>query len=439
MEIGVETKRPFTPKCIVKEDISDLFNISYKNPEMYPDQLAIEYYNAREELESLETFQVITDFNIKSKLKMLNKINNIYGSCNRGIENYCRIQSLEAEENSTNDQQTTSDSQDSTNNNDNDNTENKNKLQKTMDFLKKIHESIVNVFNKLIEWILNLINKFRYSNKVLENTINAINNANAEELNKLSGDLKSVEFESKGILEISKHPTENLNKRLGLFDTIGSVYQNAISSANSNVKDFTRIKDFSVKLYEFMNIIPEVGKSCPKYENDGNASLKQYYDSLKTYCSSSMNYNKNMSPFNKFLANSETLNGKMTVIKIIGSVDPKSIINTIKLENEAVGKINDVLKKNKENFDKSFKDIATLFKKFATVSDKLEANAINDQIQTLIVMEKVMVQLNSIFSGICSNIIKSVNLVKGKLIDFTKKNIGNKTENNNKKEEKPKK
>ena len=125
----------------------------------------------------------------------------------------------------------------------------------------------------------------------------------------------------------------------------------------------------------------------------------------------------------------------MTVIKIIGSVDPKSIINTIKLENEAVGKLNDVLKKNKENFDKSFKDIATLFRKFATVSDKLEANAINDQIQSLIVMEKVMVQLNSIFSGICSNIIKSVNLVKGKLIDFTKKNIGNKTENDNKKEE----
>ena len=152
-----------------------------------------------------------------------------------------------------------------------------------------------------------------------------------------------------------------------------------------------------------------------------------------------MNYNKNMPPFNKFLANSETLDGKMTVIKIIGSVDPKSIINTIKLENEAVGKINDVLKKNKENFNKSFKDIATLFRKFATISDKLEANAINDQIQTLIVMEKVMVQLNSIFSGICSNIIKSVNLVKGKLIDFTKKNISNKTENDNKKEEKTEK
>ena len=51
-------------------------------------------------------------------------------------------------------------------------------------------------------------------------------------------------------------------------------------------------------------------------------------------------------------------------------------------------------------------------------------------------MEKVIVQLNSLFSGICSNVIKSVNLVKGKLIDFAKKNISNKTENNNKKEEK---
>ena len=143
-----------------------------------------------------------------------------------------------------------------------------------------------------------------------------------------------------------------------------------------------------------------------------------------------------MAPFNKGLANSETLEGKLTVIKIIGSIDPKAIINTIKAENEAVGKINEILTKNKEKFNKSIKDISGLLRKMVSSGNKSEVEVINNQLQTLLAMEKVIVQLNSLFSGICSNVIKSVNLVKGKLIDFAKKNIGNKTENNNKKEEK---
>ena len=421
-------------KYILKDNISDLFHQKYDNPESYLDQLATEYYKAQEYLESLETYYNIENFNTKAKLDMINKINKTYGSCNRGIENYCRIQSLEAEENSTDNNLSSDTQQNSSDNNQNNKSVDKTKLQKTTDFLKKIHEAIVNVFNKLIEWILNLINKFRYSNKIFENTINSINNASPEEINKLSDDLKTVEFESKGILEINKHPTENLNKHLGSFDTIASVYLNAISNANTNPKDFNRIKDFAAKLVDFTKMIPEIGSACPKFESEGNASIKQYYDSLKTYCSS-LNYNKNMAPFNKSLANSETLEGKLTVIKIIGSVDPKAIINTIKAENEAVGKINEILTKNKEKFNKSTKDISGLLRKMVSSGDKSEVEAINNQLQTLLAMEKVLVQLNSLFSGICSNVIKSVNLVKGKLIDFTKKNINGKTSKDNKNEQ----
>ena len=422
-------------KYILKDNISDLFQPKYDNPESYPDQLATEYYKAQEYLESLETYYNIEKFNTKAKLDMLNKINKAYGKCNRGIENYCRIQSLEAEENSTDNNPSSDTQQNSSDNNQNNNKPvDKSKLQKTTDFLKKIHEAIVNVFNKLIEWILNLINKFRYSNKIFENTINLINNASPEEINKLSDDLKTVEFESKGILEINKHPTENLNKHLGSFDTIASVYLNAVSNANTNPKDFNRIKDFAAKLVDFTKMIPEIGNSCPKFESDGNASIKQYYDSLKTYCSS-LNYNKNMAPFNKSLANSETLEGKLTVIKIIGSVDPKAIINTIKAENEAVGKINEILTKNKEKFNKSIKDISGLLRKMVSSGNKSEVEVINNQLQTLLAIEKVIVQLNSLFSGICSNVIKSVNLVKGKLIDFAKKNIDGKSSKDNKNEQ----
>lgn len=409
-----------TNNYIIFNSVSDIFDTSYNTENIDTDVLVSDYHDSCEELESLETFYNIYDFNTRSKLNMLDKINKAYGPCNRGIENYCRIQSLEAEESTPDSSSTNNQQIQSSNNNA---PTDKSKTQKLVEFLKKIHESIANVFNKLIEWILNLINKFRYSNKVFEGTINSINNAKPEELNKLSDDLKTVEFESKGILEVSKHPTENLNKHLSSLDIVIAVFENAIASANTNPKDTVRIKDFSVKLFEFANKIPEIGKSCPKLESDGNESLKQYYTSLKTYCSSSLNYNKNMSPFNKSLANSETLDGKLTVIKIIGSIDPKAIINTIKSENDSVGKINELLSKNKEKFNKASKDITALLRKYVATTDKQVAESLNSQIQSLLAMEKAVVQLNSIYSGICSNVIKSINLVKGKLIDMTKKNI----------------
>ena len=90
---------------------------------------------------------------------------------------------------------------------------------------------------------------------------------------------------------------------------------------------------------------------------------------------------------------------------------------------------------DKEKFNKSTKDISGLLRKMVSSGDKSEVEAINNQLQTLLAMEKVLVQLNSLFSGICSNVIKSVNLVKGKLIDFTKKNINGKSPKDNKNEQ----
>ena len=108
-------------KYILKDNISDLFQPKYDNPESYPDQLATEYYKAQEYLESLETYYNIEKFNTKAKLDMLNKINKVYGKCNRGIENYCRIQSLEAEENSTDNNPSSDTQQNSSDNNQNNN------------------------------------------------------------------------------------------------------------------------------------------------------------------------------------------------------------------------------------------------------------------------------------------------------------------------------
>lgn len=51
---------------------------------------------SEEELNFLETFESVENYNSASKIKMLSKINKEYGKCNRGIESY--VQSLEANE-----------------------------------------------------------------------------------------------------------------------------------------------------------------------------------------------------------------------------------------------------------------------------------------------------------------------------------------------------
>ena len=54
-----------------------------------------EISRSEEDIQFLETYGSMEDFNTKAKLNMLSKINKAYGKCNRGIENYCR--SLESE------------------------------------------------------------------------------------------------------------------------------------------------------------------------------------------------------------------------------------------------------------------------------------------------------------------------------------------------------
>lgn len=409
---------------------------TYKDPEDYPNQYALEMYRAIDTLESITIAESLYEKNLQTKLNMIHKINSEYGKLNRGIENYCRIQSLEAE-NDANNGGNNNNNNSSNNNNSNNNQNNNNSPEEQKkkinlkEMLTKVQQAIANVIQKIFDWIVNLINKFRYNNKVFEATINAVNNAPAEELNKVSDDIKTVEFDAKNIIDISKHPEQNLNKFIGQYQTICDVLNNAINSVQNNPKDLTRIKDFSAKLHDFVKNIPDVGNSCPQIQGDGEGALKQYGDSLKTYCSSTLNYQKMTKSFNKYFAGADTYEGKMTASKIVNTNDPKAIITLIKTESEEIGKLNDSLKKINDNNKKINKDVISLIGKAFTSGE--DSKIINSQVQMILSCERAITQLNSVFSGICANSIKSINLVKGKLIDSVKKNIkgnNNKEENN---------
>lgn len=418
----------------IESNINDLFTNTYKSNESYENQNKIELDMAVEKLNELETAMLLYESTTSSKLKMLNKINKMYGNCSRGIENYCKIQSLEADDtNNNNDNSNNQQNNGTTQQNGNQNNSNdQNKKNKMVEFLKKIWETIQQIWTKVVDWIINLINKFRYNNKVFEQTINQINNASPEDLNKVSGDLKSVQFDQKNILEAGKHPIDNVNNFIGTYQNMCSVFDNAISSAGTNPKDYSRLKDFAAKLFDFVKVIPNVGNGCPKLESDGSDSLKQYYQSLKTFSGNSLSYNKNIQSFNMYFAKSKTLDGKMTVENIANTTDPKAIIELIKRENESVEKFNTNLKQINEKFNKSSKSVRGLLTKFISFSkDSQSLNELNNQIQALVTIGKTITQINGIFTGIVSNDIKSINLIKGKLIESVKKNVSNKTNENN--------
>jgi len=412
----------------IESDINDLFKDVYKSNESYENQNKLEIDMATERLNELEVAMLMYETNTSAKLKMLNKINKNYGICSRGIENYCRIQSLEADD--VNNNQNSSNNTQNGNNSNQNNGNDQNKKNKLIEFIKKIWETIQQIWSKIFDWIMNLINKFRYNNKVFEQTSNQINNASPEDLNKVVGDLKTVQFDQKNIIEVGKHPIDNLNNFVGTYQNMCSVFDNAIASAGSNPKDYTRLKDFAAKLYDFVKVIPDVGNVCPKLESDGSDSLKQYYNSLKTFSGNSLNYNKNIQSFNTYFGKSKTLNGKMTVENIANSTDPKAIIELIKRENESVNKFNVNLKQINEKFNKSSKSVKGLLTKFISFKgDSQSSTELNNQIQTLVAIGKTITQINGIFTGIVANDIKSVNLIKGKLIESVKKNVSNKADN----------
>lgn len=405
----------------IEQNTYTMFNDIYTSKESYSGQYELEMVKAIEDLESIEAIHSLYMNNMNSKIKMLLKINNEYGTINRGIERYCRIQSLEADE--------VNNSQPSSDNNSNSPEDSKKKTT-FVDMTKKVLDMVMNVMKKIFQWIIDMINKLRYNNKVFESTINTINNASSEDLNKVGDDLKNVKFKTENLLEINKHPQDNVNKHIGTYQNICSVFENAVSSAGNNPKDLTRLKDFSIKLVDFVKSIPDVGNSCPKLEGDGAQGLKQYYQSLKTYCNNVLNYKKQPNSFNNYFGGCKTISGEITVSQIIGNTDPKALVNIIKSESDSIGKLSELLNKINASNNKTGKGIGDLLKKFISVG-KDGAEPLNAQIQTLITIQKTLAQFNGIFTGICANSIKTINVIKGKLIESVKKNVNRKQTDNN--------
>lgn len=144
----------------------------------YEDSIYKEYVEAQENLTFIDTFEAINKHNAQSKLKMLNKINKAYGSCNRGIENYCRIQSLEAEEATV---EKTEDKEE---------TKNENKpaqpgTEKKLKWYQTVWEAIKKFFGRIRDFFKMIWSKITGLFKKNENVHNEIEQAAQEEPEKV--------------------------------------------------------------------------------------------------------------------------------------------------------------------------------------------------------------------------------------------------------------
>ena len=221
-------------------------NNSIERFDGFEDGLWNDYYRAQEELEFVETFDSMESYNTKLKLDMLNKINKAYGKCNRGIENYCRIQSLEAEENST------------------DKTENSDKVEKKLKWYQEVWKRIKEFVLKIINLLKTLFFKIKQRFSKFGMVVQAIKKASDEERRYLMKYLNGIDLEKEynsnnyNYITIKDDTIQKLNQKTEEYlNIVNTSYRKAIQDLSENKLDsvqsfFDSIKHLS-SIYSHMN------------------------------------------------------------------------------------------------------------------------------------------------------------------------------------------
>ena len=182
------------------------------------DTVFAEISRSEEDIQFLETYGSMEDFNTKAKLNMLSKINKAYGKCNRGIENYCR--SLESETEGTSAEEGKSV--------DPKKVENKKNWLKSVlttvgNFFKNIWNAIVNFFKNLSVRVKTFITKVQ-----AKSNINKKNNDTAKAQKK--GEAVETPMTKEDAEKLSKFVDETYKAVVKIQSTV-----NKISAANDKI------------------------------------------------------------------------------------------------------------------------------------------------------------------------------------------------------------
>lgn len=338
----------------------------------FDDSVYSEYIQAQENLEFIDTFERINNNNVNQKLKMLKKINKDYGNCNKGLENYCRIQSLEAEVEGTSAKKEETKSEDKSVEQPAGASEQKKK------WYQKVWEAIKTFFKKIGNFFKMIWNKITGLFKKHADTDEAIEKAREEQLAKLDEYLDKVQLpssdddSSKGYIIINDKVVSNLTSAATRYVKLCTQFDAAITELTAKKGSDQSIKKF----IEMAKIYLDDNSNISGASN--NESLLKVLNNL-----GSRKYDRAKDPA-KFgtsikettkikdiigTNNSKTISKKLKEVTNVISQFNKSMDQAEKLCANASNKFNDYITKNESNDDESNKIAVALFKAVTKVAD----------------------------------------------------------------------
>lgn len=338
----------------------------------FDDSVYSEYIQAQENLEFIDTFERINNNNVNQKLKMLKKINKDYGNCNKGLENYCRIQSLEAEVEGTSAKKEETKSEDKSVEQPAGASEQKKK------WYQKVWEAIKTFFKKIGNFFKMIWNKITGLFKKHEDTDKAIEEAPEDKAARLDKYLDEIQLpssdddSSKGYIIINDKVVSNLTSAATRYVQLCTQFDAAITELTAKKGSDQSIKKF----IEMAKIYLDDNSNISSASN--NESLLKVLNNL-----GSRKYDRAKDPA-KFgtsikettkikdiigTNNSKTISKKLKEVTNVISQFNKSMDQAEKLCANASNKFNDYITKNESNDDESNKIAVALFKAVTKVAD----------------------------------------------------------------------
>ena len=325
-------------------------NNSIERFDGFNDGLWNEYYKAQEELNFIETFGSLENYNTKAKLDMLNKINKAYGKCNRGIENYCRIQSLEAE----------AEAVEETDNNTEEKTDN-NSAKKTK-WYQIVWEKIKAFFQKIKEVFTAIVDKIKGFFKKNEDVDQAIEEAiveapkEVESLSQYLGEVNVNEDKSNKLVKINSDTASLLIKKTGEYLQISTQFSDAVKNLSTygNVDGVKKFVDMAQKMYPNKLNFGSMNGTDEK-------AYKEYKDRVEKIANS-FKYDDNRNGYLSYI-NSGLLDAqegkKITAVDVMGTKDVKEIRKIFKELKKSISDSTNNINKASDlcrGADKAFQD-----------------------------------------------------------------------------------
>lgn len=369
----------------------------------FMDSNEADFQNSIESINFINDYEKVNDYNNKLKIKMLNKINKAYGSCNRGLESF--IQSIEEETDGSSAIKSENNSESKTEQPAGTSEKKLKWYQKVWESIKKVAIAIWNAIVKVFKTILKIITFGHYgknkkekaknlekkAEEVLNKTESTNNNENVStkqivqivaEAKSLAPELPSVQKAEEAVSKLENKPEIKLLEYKPIVPIVKAAVQEAVTavSKSENNPDIEMIgkviKESEPKIQELDKLLKDATNGKGQYSDDVNVSqrineAKEMGQTTSNMYSLIMSLNTG---YCRIIVAIENIFGKALTIlkKVLTSLQNKN--NTKRL----ITSIN-----FRDDFYNSFKNILNNMKKIKSSGSAISYKEVYSQLQIL--------------------------------------------------------